>query len=222
MYNITSARGKATKKSSPMPFGKDKHFERSSSPTKKPASPKFTKEVSCAYCKAKGHIKADCFKLKRKNQSLTKSVTVPTSTAVAAAEEVTHVKQSADSLEDSVVIGHVSEDSLRHLKISDSVVEINSINGTSCSLLALMDTGSPVSFIQFSIFIIFFGENFSPIGTNSNSFRALNNTPKNVIGTQETNIELAVLPDISAKVNLRVIDHQTWSTHIVLDRLSFT
>jgi len=30
---------------------------------------KTDKEIICAYCKTKGHIKADCYKLKRKEQS---------------------------------------------------------------------------------------------------------------------------------------------------------
>ncbi|KYN42453.1 hypothetical protein ALC56_03112 [Trachymyrmex septentrionalis] len=49
--------------------------------------------TSCAYCKAKGHVKADCWKLKRKENSSQNTSTSNTVTA----RETTETERSGNS-----------------------------------------------------------------------------------------------------------------------------
>lgn len=68
MNRITSACGVISKKTSPLSIRKVKKESPPSSP-KKLSERKSHQDVWCAYCKAKGHQKPDCFKLKRKERS---------------------------------------------------------------------------------------------------------------------------------------------------------
>ncbi|KYN27626.1 hypothetical protein ALC57_02980 [Trachymyrmex cornetzi] len=142
MYEITSAFNQGTKKPSPPPKRMEKSFSPPSSPGKK-SSPKFSKEVECNYCKAKGHQKEDCFKLKKKERQ----------TASAAVKSTDTTKNTKETS----IIGCVIEGATEKLEISDTIVKITQLNNSSCSLNALIDTGSPVSFILNSVYEIFFG-----------------------------------------------------------------
>ncbi|KYQ50117.1 hypothetical protein ALC60_10810 [Trachymyrmex zeteki] len=110
--------------------------------------------ITCAYCKAKGHQKTDCFKLKRKEQSATSSGSNAGKSTVS----------STDSKDVSSLVGCVSNEVAHKLEISNPVIEAFSshiiLNNSPCSLNALIDTGSPVSFILSSTFKIFFGQQF--------------------------------------------------------------
>ncbi|KYM99954.1 hypothetical protein ALC62_09289 [Cyphomyrmex costatus] len=100
-------------------------------------STKSNSAVSCVYCKAIGHVKADCFKLRKKNQS---SSSESTSASASVAAPVTQKDNPSQ-------VGCVLDNSVHTSKSSNSIVEISSINGSKCSMFALIDTGSPVSFM---------------------------------------------------------------------------
>jgi len=215
MCNITNACGNLPKKTSPIPTrrDKDKAKENLGPSQKRSSSPKnyVAKDVTCNYCKSKSHVKTECLKLKKKEQ-LASVPSTSASVPVAVTEEVVQPIQA--SAVDSSTVGCIQDD-LR-LKISHSVIEINSLNGNSCNLFALVDTGSPVSFLKESIFKIFCGQKTSPKVSESCKFRALNNTPIEVNGIQEMSIGLSDLPNVSFKANFRIVNCDGWSSHAVL------
>ncbi|KYN28040.1 hypothetical protein ALC57_02546 [Trachymyrmex cornetzi] len=158
MHQITSVCG-TSKCSSPVHFKKEKSRDvkdskeskdRTNSSVKKPSSPNKEKDVICAYCKIRGHLKADCRKLKRKEQlGPTTPASSLASSQVAAVKEAEEPPATQD--QDQLSVGCVDAKSSRQVKISDSTTEINSLDNRPCSLLVLLDTGSPVSFIQESV-----------------------------------------------------------------------
>ncbi|KYN09766.1 hypothetical protein ALC57_18112 [Trachymyrmex cornetzi] len=149
MNQITSACGVISKKMSPPSVRKVKKEFPPSSP-KKLSERKSHQDVWCAYCKAKGHQKPDCFKLKRKEQS---SSTVGSSVSKP-------ISPLPDTKDVSFKVGCIAEGEIANFKISTSIVKINQINGMTCNLDALVDTGSSVSFVLYSVFKNFFGQNF--------------------------------------------------------------
>lgn len=76
-------------------------------------------------------------------------------------------------LENTAIVGCVRGDAIRNLKISDSIITVNSVNQSECHLLVLVDTGS-VSFIQNSVYKIFFDQNSLYCNEDANSYRTLN------------------------------------------------
>ncbi|KYN12204.1 hypothetical protein ALC57_15636 [Trachymyrmex cornetzi] len=68
-------------------------------------------------------------------------------------EDVEFVKNARDWLDLDNGLVNRSYSSLR-IEISNAVIEISAINGSNCSLNALIDTGSPISFISCSTLLL--------------------------------------------------------------------
>jgi len=152
--------------------------------SRKSSSPKKNRDTICAYCKLRGHVKADCFKLKRKEQSSSYGATAPApptsaTSTVAAAEEA---ESPFEPTSTPFMVGCVCERKVRQIQISDSVIQVNSINNLNCNLLALVDSGSPVSFIKDSVCKTLFGQNVEFDESNIKEFCSVNNTRIRVIG----------------------------------------
>ncbi|KYN26720.1 hypothetical protein ALC57_03909 [Trachymyrmex cornetzi] len=118
------------------------------STSSKESHSKDNEDISCAYCKIPGHIKKDCYKLKRKEKLQTKLSTQVSSPTTVKDEP----RDTASG------IGCVVNGTPVKLEVKDSVVEINSFNGVNCKLFALIDTGSHVSFIKPSIYKTFYNQ----------------------------------------------------------------
>ncbi|KAL6256750.1 hypothetical protein P5V15_011684 [Pogonomyrmex californicus] len=99
-------------------------------------------DPTCFFCKEKGHRQFDCPTLRNRQgaQGPRRQQTVQVAAAV--------FKEAA---EDSVAL--ISEDESSRLKLSRPLMQVNSIYNNACELVALMDTGSPVSFINLDIYI---------------------------------------------------------------------
>ncbi|KYM97844.1 hypothetical protein ALC62_11459 [Cyphomyrmex costatus] len=142
-------------KTSPPPVRKEKK-ETPSSPSKSSPPAGNTSTLWCVYCKTKGHSRSDCPKLKKKDQtppSTGSSSSKQNSTALELTKDSTQVgcvSQTSNSEVTSIVSDEVDES--RMLDLRHPVIEVTNINGSPCSLDALVDTGSPVSFIIYSTF----------------------------------------------------------------------
>ncbi|KYN30393.1 hypothetical protein ALC56_15320 [Trachymyrmex septentrionalis] len=96
---------------------------------------------------------------------------------------------------------------ISQIQTHKSIIEVNYVKGNKCNLLALIDTDSPVSFIQRSVCKLFFDQNFSYNVTNVQHLRALNDSQIKVIGQKEISIRLSVLPETSTRVTFQIIDN---------------
>lgn len=107
---------------------------------------------------------------------------------------------------------------LTHLKISDPVLTISMLNSCLCNFYALLDTGSPISFIKLSVFKTVFAQNVCISKSTSDMYTAVNNVPIQVLDMVRTSLRLELLPDLVINIDFRVIDNQSWPTDIILGR----
>jgi len=75
---------------------------------------------------------------------------------------------------------------------NNTILEISELNGISCSLLALLDTGSLVSFIRSSVLKIFIGQNTKFDNPSVTNLKAIN-VEVSVSGSKITSIKLLAL-----------------------------
>ncbi|KYN22637.1 hypothetical protein ALC57_04961 [Trachymyrmex cornetzi] len=106
----------------------------------------------CAHCKKPGHHKDKCWRLRRRDQieqqTTTASTPAPTPSIPVATVSVDEVTE-----EDSV-IAFVQQPNGKNIYIQTLALEVKSLNYVNCNLRALVDTGSPISFVKLSIFNI--------------------------------------------------------------------
>lgn len=100
-------------------------------------------ETSCFYCKEKGHRRYDCSVLRRKGATPKTTTPGASTTALPAA----NVSVEASSARAVAAVNEVET----KIEVANPFVKINSLNNKECNLVALIDTGSPVSFVKSSV-----------------------------------------------------------------------
>ncbi|XP_011869954.1 PREDICTED: uncharacterized protein LOC105563185 [Vollenhovia emeryi] len=164
-------------------------------------------EPTCFYCKKKGHRRFECPALKRKDEK------PGTSSATAkAAASVTQEPSSADEVVASV------EQPRNSLEITDPLVGVENINGERCNLLALVDTGSPVSFAKFSVYERWIKPLNLKLAPYKNRLRNLSDQTLEVVGTVKARVSLPLIPNRALEVNLHVLKENTFEGDIILGR----
>lgn len=142
-HHITTAANTSAKKS-PVSRPKFEKPKQESEIFKSDQQSKTLKEDSQAYyvyCRMKGHTRDDCPKLKKKDQP--KYVRPITTVSVSA------VVESPPQMSDSRSRNRVASIENKEKIITDShVIKITEINNSVCNCFALLDTGSPISFIS--------------------------------------------------------------------------
>jgi len=107
-------------------------------------------EAICFYCKATGHRRFECPKLGTKSVA---QGSHPKGTQLAT--PVTKVEMAdssqAEAADKLVALVKEDDDGTRRAETS---VKVISICKNNCSLVALFDTGSPVSFVRYDVFLI--------------------------------------------------------------------
>ncbi|KMQ90234.1 retrovirus-like pol polyprotein, partial [Lasius niger] len=221
MHNITSASGESQKKfqsfspkiqsTKPVPSSSNKEASQQ-------------KEIFCVYCRAKGHTRDECPKLKKKDNP--SSSRFPNKTPPVAVVEQQEV--AASSTSSSSVVAVVSEVPGRKIEINDSKLKVVSINNRECSMWALLDTGSPISLICPSAFKKIFNSDFLSLNSNVfNShgsllskfrFKGINNVPIMISDLISTSIVLQVLPDFVANIDLHVLKEDSCSLDLIIGR----
>jgi len=211
MKNLTSACSNSLKKFSPTtkpekinPESKKKDVVHSPTSTRKPPSPQTSLDLFCAYCKSRDHTKDSCQKLKKKEQARETAQTSPTNT-VAAVE--------ASSEDSSSTVAYV-----KTIIASDSVIKVSAINNITCNALALIDTGSPVSFLGQSAFEKYFESSSVLLKKSDQIFRGLGNYYIPTIGSFVSQISLEVFPDSTLNVTLHVLKGKEFSADFIFGR----
>lgn len=158
-------------------------------------------ESTCNYCKKKGHWKTDCLSLKRKER----------------AAEATSATSRASSCPQSTTAA-VAETEKDKFYLSAPIVFVNNINGKNDNLSALMDTGSPVSFISLSNFSKIFEEPITSLETVDRKFNALPKTPINVLGRIKSNIKFKELPGRDFDIVFHIVDSDFSDLDLIIGR----
>ncbi|KMQ88500.1 hypothetical protein RF55_12002 [Lasius niger] len=167
-----------------------------------------SKGQKCNYCHGKGHVRAECFKLKKKEQS-------SQSTRPSNSGPVAQVEKSAE--EDNTV-ATVTNTSDTKFEISDMVLKVVSINSISCNLRALLDTGSPISFIRPSTYNSYFKTSDNLSKVTKQLYKAINNIPIRINGIISTTIELELVPNLLTQIDLHIFQDDSVSTDLIIGR----
>lgn len=195
MHHITSAAG-SPKSGSPTfrsKFDKNKENinpESLSKTSNKENNHSKTKEQECTYCHKKNHIKENCFKLKRKDQN-SKMVQPSTQLAISTVSEV---NKGTDN-----TIASVTPSSNNIILSNNSLINISSINDVHTNISALVDTGSPISFICSSVYHEYF-DSKSIINTQNKAYKAISGKPIPISGSISTSIVLESLSNVKSEV----------------------
>jgi len=209
MHQITSVSAEPEKK----PSG-DFKAHRPKDPTGKSVTKNNTTTMAnnsnspfCAYCKIPGHSRANCFKLKRKEQTTSTTATAAPSPTVAAVTDP----------QEEECVAFVQAPG-RNVKVCNSVLKISRINGTDCTLSALIDTGSPISFVKSRIFNKYFPGRDLKLMRPSRKYKALNDEPVAIKGVIRTGIELTQLKNLLLTINLHVLEDCSIVNDIIIGR----
>lgn len=160
----------------------------------------------CTYCHKRNHNKEDCFKLTKKKDSDKKTSSQP-SPSVAAVSKI------EASMDNAVAVDVPSDDKKIHT--NNSVVSVSTIDGKNYPCLALLDTGSLISFLCSQSFFEIFVSSSLLVSTNK-SFKAINSKPIQIIGTIKTTIKLDSLSDFQPIVSFHILDGNAFSNKMVL------
>lgn len=113
-------------------------------------------------------------------------------------------------------VAAVERASDKKIILSDSSLIVTEISDSSCNLTALVDTGSPISFIRPSVFNKYFD---IPIASQSNSrenFTAVNGMPIQIVGSIKTDLALKDCPDVITKAKLHILAGDSISFDVIL------
>lgn len=146
----------------------------------------------------------------RKKEQTREPPCPPRSPSVAVVEEVADDSPSGSSNHQVISVMSIVTDS--------PVLEVVRVGGKPNSALALLDTGSPVSFISVSAFIKFFASSAITLKTPSRSYNAVNNIAIPLSGCFLTSVELKQFPNISLTIDLLVLENNNITSDIIIGR----
>lgn len=166
------------------------------------------KDIVCFYCKVKGHKQPDCPKLLRRKLSVEQRKSGTESSSVSAV----HSSEEVDRMTASV------REIPAAIRMSTPCLKIVSMNRHSCEIDALMDTGSPVSFVKPSVVQKFCRETKREIVDSSRSLSALNNIPIRVLGSIDIKICLEQIPETEFDIKLYILEDDNFSCGLIIGR----
>ncbi|XP_011858461.1 PREDICTED: uncharacterized protein K02A2.6-like [Vollenhovia emeryi] len=191
----------------------DKHKSKDEAAAKPDHQEKASSELFCVYCRSKGHTRDSCHKLKKKDAFPKPAASKPPPLIAAVIESPT---QEADTSHGSNTIAFV--EAPRNQLITDTaVVKVKELNNYSCDLKALLDTGSPTSFINVNAFKKFFPRTYFTVSTIP-SLKAINGSPIKILCIVDATIKLEALPTFTALIRLHVLDESITSSDIIVGR----
>lgn len=97
------------------------------------------------------------------------------------------------------------------------LIKVNELNNFTCNCFALLDTGSPISFISPMAYKNFFSCN-QFVTLPSHSYKAVNNIPINITDILNSTIKLDALPNFSASIQLHILSDKLSSADIIIGR----
>lgn len=159
--------------------------------------------ISCTYCKARGHLQEACFKLKNREQRLAQQPAQPS---------------SSGTTPTTSQVGSVAEKTDNRLEISGPLLCITNINNRCCELSALLDTGSPVSFLNKQLVYAYFPISLDLLEKSDKTYHTVIDLPIDVIGKIKTTVRLRKLPGRKLPVELLVMSNDCFQLDVLLGR----
>jgi len=168
-------------------------------------------EPTCFYCKKPGHRQYECPAKQGSTASTRGAKVYPKTPSVAAAvtseDEATASEDVAVAMESGVT-----------LKIGSPLVTISTFCNQNCKLVALVDTGSPVSFVKNTVYARFCKGYKYKLKPSSRNLRNLCNKPLDLEGIVNVELEISELPKLSFETELFVISNAMLEADVILGR----
>jgi len=128
---------------------------------------------------------------------------------------VASIPESLEISKDTIAF--INTDDSKKIVTNNTILNIYMIGTSICNLVALLDTGSPISFIAHQTFNNFFNLADSSI-ILSCSYSALNGTPIQVKNSVTTSVELELFPKTVSNVTLHILENSVLSYDLILGR----
>lgn len=171
-------------------------------------------ELTCFSCQNKGHRAADCPKPRARR--LTPAATQrPT---VAAAETSGRAMQATSTSVQDVAAVMSQEAASGRLEISKPFISVTAVAGRPCDYVALIDTGSPVSFIKNCLLTSLVSRSSNALIPVERKLRNLSGEAIDVRGVINTTISLRPLGDKEFSIDLHVLNNNVFEGDIILGR----
>jgi len=167
--------------------------------------------TTCFYCKKPGHRQYECPGKKQGSGTASGARVQPRTPTVAAA--VTGDDEGAATEE----VAATSEPGTM-LETGSPLIAISVFCNQNCKLIALIDTGSPVSFIKNSVYIRYCKGPKYKLKPSGRNLRNLYDRPLKLEGTVRVELRIAILSQLSFEVDLFVISNATLESDIILGR----
>lgn len=97
-------------------------------------------------------------------------------------------------------------------------MKVINLNGRDCCLHALIDTGSPISFVRANVYKRFFERAAETLRSPSSEYTALNNTVISIAGTVKSFICFEQLPDSVLEIQLKISEKDDYSNDLIIGR----
>jgi len=165
-------------------------------------------QLTCFYCKVPGHRQYDC--PNKKPGGLTANKIQPKPSTVAAAV--------ADAEEASIPKVAAVRELGTTLEIASPLVPISTFCGKKCKLVALVDTGSPVSFVKETVYSRYCNNSEFLVRPSSRNLRNLCNKPLDIKGIVKVELALDILDNTSFSADMFVISNTTLEIDIIIGR----
>ncbi|CAL1671996.1 unnamed protein product [Lasius platythorax] len=162
----------------------------------------------CVYCRGKDHVRNECPKLKKKEASKPPHTTgQPTAVAV--------VEAATDGAASSVAC---VQGNSKKMSFADPVVKVVKIGSTVCSKTALVDTGSPISFINASAFEEVSKADNVSLKCVDRNYKTIDGHFIDILGIWSTSIVFDQLPCLSALVDFHILKNDSVSADAIIGR----
>lgn len=133
------------------------------------------------------------------------SVPVPVVAAAVTAEE-----------QDDLVAAVCAEGVNRSLEINQPFININGINGERCKLIALMNTGSPVSFVKFHVFERYIKSVNVALNPIRKTFRNLSKQTLDILGKVESILAIESKEKVVFEIELCMLKNDLPESDLIL------
>lgn len=106
----------------------------------------------------------------------------------------------------------------RKLNTKDSSLKIVSLNNSPCSLNALLDTGSSVSFISRSVYKNYFNDSNIVLNKSLISYQSVSGNLIPIFGSINTQICLESFPNFIGNISLLVFQNESHFVDLIIGR----
>jgi len=163
-------------------------------------------KITCFFCKTKGHRQYDCPEAKKKETKGVHPGKEQQTVAAVAEEKAAPATQSVATIKDFE--NEIDDD--------DARVSVIEINGTICELSALIDTGSPVSFLRLNIYNKFVNSGNLKLMKSSRRLSNISGGPLDIVGVAEIELKFDPLQKVKIKIEFCILRNNLEA--IIIDR----